>query len=148
MRRRLCLAHYCGYLTVIALFLTACAGPKGPDVPQETLERGATLYAIHCLSCHGDATGAARLDYVPSHGPDGHTWHHSDKNLQDVIMNGAGEMQEMMREMTGAPEDRPRMPAWKDTFSEDDARAIIAYIKTFWSDEQRRYQRTAPTMMR
>jgi len=46
----------------------------------------------------------------------------------------------MMRQMMGAPEGVPRMPAFKDTLTEEEARAILGYIKTWWTDEQRRHQ--------
>lgn len=63
-------------------------------------------------------------------------------------MNGSDEVHEMMRELIQVPEDRSRMPAWRDILSEEDVRAIIAHIKTFWTEEQRRFQRETPAKMR
>ena len=37
-------------------------------------------------------------------------------------------------------------PPWKGTLSDDDIRAVIAYIKTFWTPEQRRLQQESPMM--
>lgn len=113
---------------------------------EEVLSRGAQLYMENCQVCHGDRNGAGRQPYVPSHGPDGHTWHHSDTNLRDIILNGSGAMSEMMREMEGVPPDAPRMPAWKGKLSEEDVQAIIAHIKTFWTPEERRQQQETPMM--
>jgi mono/diheme cytochrome c family protein len=57
-----------------------------------------------------------------------------------MVLNGSGEMGEMMREMMGIPEDVPRMPTWKGTLTEEEVAAILAYIKTWWTDEQRQIQ--------
>lgn len=148
VRCRRLLAQCGAWLVLLGLFLTACAGSPEPQVSQETLEKGARLYTTHCQSCHGNGRGEGRVLFVPSHGPDGHTWHHSDRNLADIIMNGSDAVHEMMRELIQVPEDRPRMPAWRDILSEEDVRAIIAHIKTFWMEEQHRFQRETPTMMR
>jgi hypothetical protein len=43
----------------------------------------------------------------------GHTWHHPDRQLIDIVLNGSGEMGRMMRQMMGVPESVPRMPAFK-----------------------------------
>jgi mono/diheme cytochrome c family protein len=144
----------------MAVLLTGCgassasappAGPSAPAVesptPADVLARGAALYAANCQSCHGDAhTGAGRLPHVPSHGPDGHTWHHSDRNLTEIILDGSGEMGDMMRRMEGVPEDAPRMPAWRGKLSEADIAAILAYIKAGWTPEQREFQQKTPMM--
>lgn len=132
----------------IALVWQACTGPgsSGAGAEDRLVARGAQLYATHCVGCHGDREGGGALTGVPSHGPDGHTWHHSDRNLTDIILNGSGEMGEMMRRMMGVPQETPRMPAFKGTLSENDVRAILAYIKTFWTDEQRRFQQETPMM--
>lgn len=112
----------------------------GASTTDTAVARGAALYAAHCQVCHGDGEGAGGLPGAPSHGPDGHTWHHSDRWLIDVILNGSGEMGEMMRRMMGIPPETPRMPAWSDTLTEEDARAILASIKTWWTPEQRSIQ--------
>ncbi|MBI2887084.1 MAG: cytochrome c [Chloroflexi bacterium] len=122
------------------------AAPTATDVSAAIVARGAQLYATNCQACHGDKNGVGRLPYAPSHGNDGHTWHHSDRNLIDIIMNGGDEMTTMMRSMSGVPEDAPRMPAWKGKLSEEEVRAILAYIKTFWTPERRRMQERSPMM--
>lgn len=130
----------------IAVILAACTAASPPAASPETLQLGARLYAENCQTCHGDRQGKGRIPAAPSHGPDGHTWHHSDRNLREVILNGATEMTEQMRRMMGVPDDAPRMPAWKDKLSQDDINAILAYIKTFWTDEQRQLQAETPMM--
>lgn len=144
-----------GGATLAVAGMGACIGtqaglssvaPIATAVSGETVARGAQLYQTNCQACHGDREGRGRLPYVPSHGDDGHTWHHSDRNLMEIILNGGDEMTEMMRSMSGVPEDAPRMPMWKDKLTEEEVRAILAYIKTFWSPERRRMQEQAPMM--
>jgi mono/diheme cytochrome c family protein len=84
----------------------------------------------------------------PRHNANGHTWHHSDRQLMDTILNGSGEMGEMMRQMLGAPQGTPRMPAFKATLTEEDIAAILAYIKTWWTEEQREWQAQVTRMQR
>jgi mono/diheme cytochrome c family protein len=104
------------------------------------LERGEQLYTTNCQSCHGGATGGSMMDIPPPHNANGHTWHHPDCQLKGVIFNGSDEMGEMMRRMMGVPDDVPRMPAWKGVLSEEDVDAILLHIKTWWTEEQRRFQ--------
>lgn len=80
------------------------------------------------------------MDYPPRHNASGHTWHHPDCQLRDIIMNGSGAMGEAMRQMMNVPESVPRMPAFHDTLSEEDVAAILAHMKTWWTEEQRRIQ--------
>jgi mono/diheme cytochrome c family protein len=80
------------------------------------------------------------------HGSTGHTWHHSDQNLTEIILDGSGEMGAMMRDMMGIPPETPRMPAWRGKLTDDDIAAILAYIKAGWTPEQRRFQAETPMM--
>lgn len=79
------------------------------------------------------------MDYPPRHNASGHTWHHPDCQLKEIIKNGGDEMAAMMRRMM-APPDAPKMPAFKDTLSDADIDAILAFIKTWWTEGQRRHQ--------
>ncbi len=79
-------------------------------------------------------------DIPPRHNTNGHTWHHSDCQITQIVLNGSGEMGEMMRRMMGAAEGSPAMPAFKGTLTEQDIKAILSYIKTWWSKEQRDWQ--------
>jgi mono/diheme cytochrome c family protein len=144
---------------VLAATVAGCASSQPSTTPNKRLatipdrtpaglvQRGELLYRANCQSCHGDArTGDGGLPGAPVHGPDGHTWHHSDGNLTDIIQNGSGEMGEMMRGMMGVPPETPRMPAWRGTLTDDDIAAILAFIKTGWTPEQRRFQQETPMM--
>ncbi|MBI4497571.1 MAG: cytochrome c [Chloroflexi bacterium] len=149
-----------GWAVVLVLLGAGCgsqlslpAAPSGTGAPavstpspDAAVARGGQLYATHCQQCHGDRNGAGRVSPAPPHNQDGHTWHHADQQLVDIILNGSGDMGEMMRRMMGVPADAPRMPAWRGTLSEEDVRAVLAFIKTWWTPEQRRMQAQAPMM--
>jgi mono/diheme cytochrome c family protein len=107
------------------------------------IEEGAQRYQTYCLSCHEGATGGTMMDIPPPHNANGHTWHHPDCQLADNILHGSGEMGEMMRGMMDVPENTPRMPAWKGTLTEEEVAVILAYIKTWWTEEQRELQASA-----
>lgn len=141
-------------LTPVSSIPSPAAPPAGAEAGPSTVteiaaqdraaaalvERGAILYETYCVKCHGGATGGQMMDFPPRHNANGHTWHHPDCQLIEVVLNGSGEMGEMMREMMGVPETVPRMPAWKDTLTKGDVAAILAYIKTWWTEEQRQQQ--------
>ena len=76
----------------------------------------------------------------PSHNANGHTWHHPDCQLVQTVLDGSGDMGEMMRSMMGISDEVPRMPSFKGTLSEDAIMTILAYIKTWWTEEQRGLQ--------
>lgn len=127
------LAHVWPYMVVI-LVLSACgqAAQPAPASP-EVVQRGARLYAANCQSCHGDAIGGTIEDYPPRHNANGHTWHHADCVLVQLTLDG-------MPPSPDVPPDAPRMQAFRDTLTEGDVTAILAYVKTWWTDKQRAYQ--------
>jgi mono/diheme cytochrome c family protein len=55
-----------------------------------------------------------------------HGWHHTDEQLTQTILEGSPRTE--------------KMPAWKATLDKNDALAIIAYLKTFWGETQKRCQ--------
>ena len=127
---------------VAAILLIGCDAIRFESKPSSSnpIRRGEELYNANCLVCHGGATGGFMMDYPPRHNANGHTWHHPDCQLTDVVLNGGGEMGEMMRSMMNIPDSVPRMPAWKDKLSQEDIAAILAFIKTFWTEDQRLFQ--------
>jgi mono/diheme cytochrome c family protein len=102
----------------------------GQEASPEMLARGAALYSTNCQSCHGGASGGSLKDIPPPHNANGHTWHHPDQQLMDMVMNG----------ITFSLEDQ-KMPAFKGKLTEEDVKAILAYIKTWWTQEQREHQK-------
>lgn len=103
-------------------------------------ERGKLLYDARCAVCHGaNLQGQpnwqrARSDGsypAPPHDATGHTWHHSDQYFVEVTLYGGAAV-------TGVPTNA--MPGFAGSLSEADVKAILAYIKTSWSDDIRTKQ--------
>lgn len=139
--------HLSGRGAALALGLSfslttlAAACSPGPVEPSAVVASGQALYETYCLGCHGGAEGGAMMDWPPRHNANGHTWHHPDCQLVATVLDGSSEMGEMMRGMMGVPRDAPRMPAFRGQLSEQDVRAILAYLKTWWTPQQRDFQR-------
>lgn len=125
-------------LAALVLAATACGDPPrrftepmllgGRVVPPEVLDRGARVYGLYCVSCHGaDGSGRAAasrstgspprdfreaaFQYVS--GPEGSL--PTDADLEATIRHG--------RPDTG-------MPAW-DGLPTEDLHAVIQFLKTF-----------------
>ncbi|MBI4328624.1 MAG: cytochrome c [Chloroflexi bacterium] len=124
-----------------ALLLSACGTngqtQLGTPVSKAVLQRGEALYNAQCLSCHGGATGGGLKDIPPPHNANGHTWHHPDQQITDIVLNGFS-----------FSLDEPKMPAFKDKLTEEEVEAILAYIKTWWTPEQRQWQATVTAQTR
>jgi mono/diheme cytochrome c family protein len=126
-----------------ALSLTATATTADPlptlDPGEVTL--GRQVYLQNCASCHGaNAQGApnwtepdARGNLPPPpHDDSGHTWRHGDAELAGIIRNGMRDVFNKTPELT--------MPPFKDRLSDEEIAAVIAYFKSLWSAEHRRFQ--------
>ena len=111
---------------VLIVALGACGGGGSSD--DDLIELGRTIYEKNCLVCHGEArTGRGGLANAPVHGPDGHTWHHPDGQLRELILGALDYPQKTMPSFVG-----------KLTDSEVDA--VLEYIKTNWDTPQLEYQ--------
>jgi mono/diheme cytochrome c family protein len=119
-----------------ALLLLAGCGEPGPDPAQVAL--GQKLYAQHCAACHG-AKLEGQPDWrrrlpngrmpAPPHDESGHTWHHPDAVLFGLTKDGL------------VPPYAPRdyqsdMPAFGGTLSDEEIRAVLAYIKGHWKSRE------------
>ena len=96
--------------------------------------RGQEVYNANCLSCHDGPTGGAIDDYPPRHNANGHTWHHPDCAIAQVIRDGSQGVPEY------APPGAAPMQPFKDRLSASDIDAVIAYIKTMWTPGERQAQ--------
>lgn len=102
---------------------------------EELVVRGQTIYVNSCAACHGDALqGQAnwrkrqlngRLP-APPHDKTGHTWHHPDEMLFDMVKNG------LVPGRTAPRGYQSDMPAYSDVLNDEDIVAVIAYIKSHW----------------
>lgn len=128
-------------LVLLLSLVPACERLSGarPDASALEIRRGERLYNQYCLSCHGGPTGGSMMDYPPRHNARGHTWHHPDCQVKEIIKNGGDEMTAAMRRMM-APPNAPRMPAFRDILTDEDIDSILAFIKTWWTQEQRDFQ--------
>jgi mono/diheme cytochrome c family protein len=125
------------------LVMLAACGPLADDGESETaqdIELGEQLYEKHCETCHGGETGGDFEDVPPPHNQNGHTWHHADCENLRMIMEGNPESWQQRLIEEGFPEDEVVMPAFEGTLSEDEARAILNFIETWWTEEQREHQ--------
>lgn len=115
--------------------------PPAPTFDAAQVSQGRQVYQANCAVCHGakaegapnwmtpDATGNFP---PPAHDDSGHTWHHSDRVLYEMIRDG---MSDPLR-----PNSPLRMPAWGNRLSDAEIRAVIAYFKSLWSPENREFQ--------
>lgn len=136
--------------------LTACASPESevlrnvqgtPIPPVPTLDAAHVLagrrsYDSLCASCHGpNGVGSTPNWKIPDaqgyfppppHDDDGHTWHHADRVLFEIIRDGFHD--------TLHPDAPLRMPAFGSQLSAAQIRELISYFKSLWSREHREYQ--------
>jgi len=122
--------------------LNGTAVPPVPTLVPEQVARGATLYAQSCARCHGanlegQPNWKVRLPDgtlpAPPHDDTGHTWHHSDTVLRDIITRGG-------QAVYGSADSPSAMPAFSGTLSDADTTAILDFLKSRWGTEQREYQ--------
>jgi len=126
------------FAALVAFGIAAQTRPAGEADPSRL---GARLYAEHCAACHG-AAGEGAPDWkrpnelgelpAPPHGPAGHTWRHSDAVLRRMIAAGWRDPFNKTSRLT--------MPAFEAVLTEGEIDAVIEYLKTLWTPEQRRYQ--------
>lgn len=132
-----------GGSVVFLALLAGCTrgGDAPPPLDRDAVRLGQRVYARSCAVCHG-AQGEGAPDWQalseagelppPPHGPAGHTWKHSDGMLYRIISDGWRDPFNRTERLT--------MPAFRDVLTPEEIRAVITYLKTLWTDEQRRFQ--------
>ena len=113
---------------VVLFVLAAACGSESPAAESSLIRQGSRIYAEDCLVCHGDArTGEGAVDNAPVHGPTGHTWHHPDGQLKEIILGTL---------------DYPgkTMPPFAEKLTDGEIDAVLEYIKSNWESEQRELQ--------
>lgn len=136
-------------------FLLACAigsiamsayARAGAPPDEEEIQAGRQIYQAQCASCHGvrgegmpnwEEPNAQGELPAPPHEPSGHTWKHADGMLYRMIKDGWRDPFNKTRRLT--------MPAFGQTLSPQQITAVIEYLKTLWTPEQRRFQRDEST---
>lgn len=123
-------------LLLIASFtLAACDNaPNAANAAAQgqKISAGKQVFETNCLECHGaNARGVVKDWQKP--GADGkypapplngsaHAWHHDTKSLMGTINRG------------GIPLGGT-MPAFKDTLTEEEKMAVLAYIQSLWPED-------------
>lgn len=129
-------------LAVVAVGLVwANAAPSIDPDDVEQVAQGGAVYARECASCHG-ARLEGQPDWrsrradgklpAPPQDAGGHTWHHPDDQLFAIVKYGMARF---------APPDYPTdMPSFVGKLTDDEIRAVLAYIKSNWPQEIRQRQ--------
>ena len=125
-------------IRLAALLLAATVLPVSA---QGDLLRGERLYQENCASCHG-ANLEGQPDWrtrlpngrvpAPPHDASGHTWHHPDRVLFDIVKRGPAAI-------VGAGYESD-MPGYEGVLTDDEITSIIDYIKSTWPDKERAFQ--------
>lgn len=98
---------------------------------QLQVDKGRAVFRQHCSVCHGENAQVNpdwkkalpdAQDPPPALNGTAHAWHHPLKILKRTI------------DMGGAPVGG-KMPSFKNTLSEEEKEAAIAYFQSFWSEK-------------
>lgn len=147
-----------GILITLLLVLAACNGATGqtaaapasiprptapplPPLDQEAVKLGARVYQDSCASCHG-VDGQGEPDWktpkpdgsypAPPHDASGHTWHHGDGLLYQIIKDGGASLD--------VPDFKSNMPAFAGSLSDAEIRAALEFLKSTWPEQERQTQ--------
>lgn len=148
-QNRLCVGWV---FSLLVLLLSSCTAngpgpqspttalPAAPTPDPEMVEMGQSVYSQYCAVCHGEnlegeADWKSRNDdgsfRAPPHDEGGHTWHHSDRVLQEVIEEGGQRLGDI---------GTSNMPAYAGILDDEQIEAVLAYIKNSWPEEIRAIQ--------
>lgn len=111
--------------------------PPVPSLDPQQVALGEQLYRQYCASCHGANLEGAQ-DWKksladgslppPPHNNSGHTWHHPDSLLLNIILEGG-------EKLYGGT-----MPPFNDRLTRKDTESILDFFKSRWGKEEREYQ--------
>ena len=99
------------------------------------IARGKIVYESNCVSCHQvNLIGAENwkgLDEdghrkAPPLNGTGHTWHHDDATLHNIIKHG---LAKLVKNYEG------KMPGFEDNLKDKDIDSVLSYMKSFWPDD-------------
>lgn len=139
LRGRSLRAFVIGFVAIVAVGLVILnlpsrsrrlqADPKNPTL----VAQGQHIYLAQCASCHGaNLEGQPNWQQelptggrpAPPHDATGHTWHHPDVLLFDIIKRGG--------QVSMPAAGKNNMPAFASVLSDADIWAVLAYIKSTW----------------
>lgn len=131
----------CGVIGLLGVAAAAGAADDPPPLAPAGVKAGRVVYHHTCASCHGArGQGAAAWQQpdrqgelpAPPHDSKGHTWKHSDAMLYRIVQQGWRDGFNKTERLT--------MPAYAGQLSRKETIAVITYLKTLWTREQRRFQ--------
>lgn len=105
---------------------------------QALVFQGKAVYANHCAACHGaNLEGQPNWRYrhpngrlpAPPHDVSGHTWHHPDAVLIDIVQQG------LVPGRTAPDSYESDMPAYGKILKDIEIVAVLAYIKSTWPND-------------
>ena len=99
------------------------------------IARGKIIYESYCVSCHQvNLSGAENWKGVDKDGHrkapplngTGHTWHHDDASLHNIIKYG---LAKIVKNYEG------KMIGFGDKINDKQIDSVLSYIKSHWEDE-------------
>lgn len=113
------------------------AVPPLPALSKTLIAQGEPLYQQYCAACHGtDLAGAPDWKKPlpdgalppPPHDDTGHTWHHPDFLLLQIMAEGGKSLYDGV------------MPGFATQLTQAEMHAILEFLKSHWSKDAREYQ--------
>ena len=104
------------------------------------IARGKIIYQNNCISCHqANLVGVENWKELdeddhrksPPLNGTGHTWHHDDATLHNIIKYG---LVKLVKNYQG------KMLGFEDKLKDKDIDSVLAYIKSFWPDDIYQHQ--------
>ena len=104
------------------------------------IARGKIIYQNNCISCHqANLIGVENWKELDEDGHrkspplngTGHTWHHDDATLHNIIKYG---LVKLVKNYQG------KMLGYEDKLKDKDIDSVLAYIKSFWPDDMYQHQ--------
>ena len=104
------------------------------------IARGKIIYQNNCISCHQiNLTGVENWKELDEDGHrkspplngTGHTWHHDDATLHNIIKYG---LVKLVKDYKG------KMLGFEDKLKDKDIDSVLIYIKSFWPDDIYQHQ--------
>ena len=104
------------------------------------IARGKIIYQNNCISCHqANLVGVENWKELDEDGHrkspplngTGHTWHHDDATLHNIIKYG---LVKLVKNYQG------KMLGFEDKLKDKDIDSVLAYIKSFWPDDMYQHQ--------